>query len=62
MNTSQVSLSAANSSLKSTTYASCHQHLSKRYILRAQLGFSDLPLAFNRTLVTNSTVSAHQFE
>jgi hypothetical protein len=61
MNTIQVSSSSANLSLKTTTYASCHQHLSKRYILRAQLGFNHLPLTVNRTLVANSTVSAHNF-
>jgi hypothetical protein len=29
--------------------------------LRAQLGFNHLPLTVNRTLVANSTVSAHNF-
>jgi hypothetical protein len=54
MNNNQASLSQANSSLKETIYVSCHQRLSKQCILRAQLGFKNLPLTFNRALITNS--------
>ncbi|BDA74041.1 hypothetical protein CAL7716_082070 [Calothrix sp. PCC 7716] len=55
MNSNQVSSSRVNSSLKATTYASYNQHLSKQYILRAQLGFINLPLTSSRALVASNT-------
>lgn len=54
MNNNQASSNQANSSLKETIYVSCYQRLSKQCILRAQLGFINLPLTLNRALITNN--------
>jgi hypothetical protein len=54
MNANHESINRVNSSLKTSAYISCHQYLSKQCILRAQLGFNNLPLTINRALVTNS--------